>query len=348
MARQPVSPLLHGVPIVDPETGAPSPQFIRLWNLLTGNEGATAQAGRLLSVLPTDRLLGRDTPGTGPAEALTVSNGLEFTGSGGVGIANDGVTYARIQNVSATSRVLGRKMPGAGDTEELTLTEVLDFVGSAAQGDILYRGASEWTRLAAGTSGQFLKTNGAGANPAWAAAGGGSGALALLEQQTAASSASLNFTSAISATYDEYLIELLNLIPATDAVTLYMRMSTNGGSTYDSGGNYSWNLQRSNRFGQTNTGADSAATQIECSSSTDNSGTAGFSGHLRLFSPGSTALHKAVSGTAMHLNSDGNTVENFQTGGFYRSTTAVNAFQFLFSSGNISSGIIRVYGIAKS
>lgn len=35
------------------------------------------------------------------------------------------------------------------------------------QGDLLYRDASGLQRLGAGTSGQFLKTNGAGANPAW-------------------------------------------------------------------------------------------------------------------------------------------------------------------------------------
>lgn len=38
---------------------------------------------------------------------------------------------------------------------------------SSAQGDILIRDASGWTRLAAGTSGQLLKTQGAGANPVW-------------------------------------------------------------------------------------------------------------------------------------------------------------------------------------
>jgi hypothetical protein len=80
----------------------------------------------------------------------------------------DAVTYAKLQNVSATSRILGRKTAGAGDAEECTLSEVLDFIGSAAQGDILYRGAASWARLAAGTSGQYLKTQGAGANPAWA------------------------------------------------------------------------------------------------------------------------------------------------------------------------------------
>jgi hypothetical protein len=82
-------------------------------------------------------------------------------------VPNDLITYAKMQDVSATSRILGRKTAGAGDPEELTLSEVLDFIGSAAQGDVLYRDASGWARLGAGTSGQYLKTNGAGANPAW-------------------------------------------------------------------------------------------------------------------------------------------------------------------------------------
>ncbi len=95
------------------------------------------------------------------------------TGSFAATIANDAVTYAKMQNISATSRVLGRKTAAAGDTEECTLSEVLDFVGSAAQGDLLYRGASTWTRLAAGTSGQYLKTLGSAANPEWASIGAG-------------------------------------------------------------------------------------------------------------------------------------------------------------------------------
>lgn len=36
-----------------------------------------------------------------------------------------------------------------------------------AQGDILYRGASSWTRLPAGTAGQILQSGGAGSNPSW-------------------------------------------------------------------------------------------------------------------------------------------------------------------------------------
>jgi hypothetical protein len=89
-------------------------------------------------------------------------------GSNATTIPNNTVTYAKMQDVSATSKVIGRKTSGSGDPEECSLSDILDFIGSAAQGDILYRGSSAWERLAAGTSGQFLKTQGSGANPIWA------------------------------------------------------------------------------------------------------------------------------------------------------------------------------------
>ena len=46
-------------------------------------------------------------------------------------------------------------------------------IGSTAQGDLYYNSGSAIARLAAGTSGQFLKTQGASANPVWGDAGGG-------------------------------------------------------------------------------------------------------------------------------------------------------------------------------
>ncbi len=219
-----------------------------------------------------------------------------------------------------------------------------DIISSAARGDILYRNAAVWTRLPAGTSGQVLQTNGAGADPSWVTASGG---LPVLEQHTASSSASLDFTIAISSTYDEYLIEFINIIPATNATRVQMRMSTNGGSTYDSGTNYSYNVWGANRFSNgTSVGVDSGGTEIRMMQSAgDNTSTAGIIGFARLFSPGSTSLHKAVRGEIGFLTSA--VVETAQFTGWYRSTTAVNAFQFLMASGNIASGTIRVFGIPK-
>lgn len=59
------------------------------------------------------------------------------------------------------------------------LSQQLDYLtpASAAQGAILYRGAKRWTLLPAGTSGKYLQTLGAGADPAWATAAIGGGSL---------------------------------------------------------------------------------------------------------------------------------------------------------------------------
>lgn len=117
-----------------------------------GGTGVTTSTGSGSVVLSTSPTLTTPVLGTPSSGTLTSCTGLPVAGT----------TYA------ATSRIHGRATAGAGAGEELTLSQVLDLVGSAAQGDILYRGASTWTRLGAGTSGQFLKTNGTGANPAWA------------------------------------------------------------------------------------------------------------------------------------------------------------------------------------
>jgi hypothetical protein len=54
-----------------------------------------------------------------------------------------------------------------------TLSDFLDYVLTTARGTLLYRGATGWVALPPGTSGQFLKTQGAGADPLWAPGGSG-------------------------------------------------------------------------------------------------------------------------------------------------------------------------------
>lgn len=66
------------------------------------------------------------------------------------GIVNSAITTSKIANNS----VDGTKIA----------------LGSDAQGDIAYFNGTDWARLAAGTSGNFLKTQGASANPIWDAA----------------------------------------------------------------------------------------------------------------------------------------------------------------------------------
>lgn len=53
------------------------------------------------------------------------------------------------------------------------ITAISPVAASPAQGDIVYYNGSAWTNLGPGTSGQFLKTQGASANPIWATTTGG-------------------------------------------------------------------------------------------------------------------------------------------------------------------------------
>jgi hypothetical protein len=195
-------------------------------------------------------------------------------------------------------------------------------------------------------AGKFLKADNTWAIPA----GGSAGALVLLLSRTASASASLDFTSVITSTYDEYLIELVNLVPATDNVELNLRMSTNNGSSYDSGANYT-NAGIAYRSGVNagNGATGSTAIKLLGNAVTHSNVTArgGISGSFRLFNPLSTAHNKHIIGQLWLPAADGN-FYGVTAGGSYVSTTAVDAFQILESSGNITSGFARLYGIAKT
>jgi hypothetical protein len=65
----------------------------------------------------------------------------------------------------ATQRVIGRNTGSTGIPEAVTLSQLLDWIGSAARGDVLVRGASSWSRLAIGSAGKYLGTD--GTDPSW-------------------------------------------------------------------------------------------------------------------------------------------------------------------------------------
>jgi hypothetical protein len=182
---------------------------------------------------------------------------------------------------------------------------------------------------------------------------GGGGALVLLEQHTAASSASLAFTDWYSADYDDYLIECINVLPATNGVDLLLRMSTNGGASYDAGANYGWATAsfRSGAGTLATQGAETGQTGINLNAGLVIDTAAawgGLRGSLRLFHPASTTAYKLVVGQTNYKYTGGAWNIISELGGSYQSTTAVNALQVVPTSGLLASGTIRIYGIAKT
>lgn len=70
------------------------------------------------------------------------------------------------QNSTGNDGVL-RAGNGLGFTDSNSFVTLALNFASEAQGDIIYRGATEWNRLAAGTLGQLLMTRGSAQNPEW-------------------------------------------------------------------------------------------------------------------------------------------------------------------------------------
>lgn len=94
-----------------------------------------------------------------------------------VSIVSDGVsswnvtskTPPQISSESiANNTVFGNISGSSTSPYAIGVSDLLDSVFGTTQGGILYRGASAWALLSPGTSGQYLKANGTGANPSWA------------------------------------------------------------------------------------------------------------------------------------------------------------------------------------
>ena len=176
--------------------------------------------------------------------------------------------------------------------------------------------------------------------------GGASGALVLLEQHTASNSASLDFTTCITSAYDEYQIELVNLVPATSGANGFFRMSTDGGASYVTGTSYAWATFGSSSASSSGPGGGESQAQLQIVAGLANTSNWSLVGTYRLFSPGGSG-YKHMLGLCHVLSSDTH-IWQVEGSGTFISTAAVNAIRFLFSSGNIVSGTIRVYGVAKT
>jgi hypothetical protein len=154
------------------------------------------------------------------------------------GVSSPDLTGQPASNIAftATQRVLGRNTAGAGDGEEVTLSQLLDWIGSAAQGDVLYRGSSAWARLGAGTSGQFLQTQGAGANPQWATPSSTGGTTTIASGSLSGSAVTI---TSIPATFAYIVLHVAGASFSNNNNTPVVRVSTNNGSSYDATlGNY--------------------------------------------------------------------------------------------------------------
>ena len=182
-------------------------------------------------------------------------------------------------------------------------------------------------------------------------AGDVGGSLVLISEQTASSSANISFTSGIDSTYKEYVFKFINIHPASNDVDLTFNGSADTGSNY--------NVTKTTTFfhayhdeADNNTAlgydtspdlAQSTAFQVIHQGVGNNNDNCSV-GFLHLFNPSDTTFVKHFIITSNRLSSGGFSVNTY-VGGYFNTTSAIDAIQFKMSSGNIDSGTIKMYGV---
>ena len=177
------------------------------------------------------------------------------------------------------------------------------------------------------------------------------GSMVLISTQTASSSSTISFDSNIDSTYKEYIFKYINVHPSSDGQNFQVNFR-DGSTAYDATKTTSVFLANLNEDDSGNVLEYKASNDLAQSTNFQNLGESVgadndqcVSGTLHLFEPSSTTFVKHFIAKTNNYDS-GNNSQIFYVGGYCNTTTAIDGVQFKFSSGNIDSGVFKLYGIS--
>ena len=186
-----------------------------------------------------------------------------------------------------------------------------------------------------GLVGQSLRSNGSGSAPSYQ-----SGEWTLIGTLIASNSASLNDATACSgancltATYSEYEIVFEDIVAATGATSCQLQVH--------SGGSYqAASYVATASFAGSSSGQNQVTTNIPCGVVSSQSTTMPSHSVLLINNPSSATIH---SWTGYATTPSGTVAWVGTLGGVWNSAAAVDGFQITMSSGNITSGKVKIYG----
>lgn len=163
---------------------------------------------------------------------------------------------------------------------------------------------------------------------------------------TASSSSSLDFTSGISSDYDSYVLDLIGIRPASNADLLIRFSDTDTASFYAGASDYGH--ARTQVDNSTTTDSYSAgATSILVLSQATASAANGIHGQIR-FSQKASRRISANWSVGSSTESAVSIKRSVGHGMCRATTTQVDGLRLLFSTGNISEGTAKLYGLRSS
>ena len=182
--------------------------------------------------------------------------------------------------------------------------------------------------------------------------GVGGGSMNLISTTTASSSSTLDITSGIDSTYKEYVFKFIDIHGSAQGSNYFQVNFRDGSSAFDA--TKTTTLFRIYHFEDDSAAAvayeaehdlaqSTSALKIAQGISTDNDHCT--VGTLHLFDPSSTTFVKHFISDTQTAHED-NASYRWFVSGYCNTTTAIDGVQFSMSSGNIDSGIIKLYGIS--
>ena len=176
----------------------------------------------------------------------------------------------------------------------------------------------------------------------------------LISTSTASDSSSIDITSGIDSTYDEYMFVFTDIGPATDNVNFQFNGS-------DDASSWSYDVIKTTTLFMAGHAEDDDAeeTGLEYRASEDvaqgtgaayllrglgNDADQSCAGILHLFNPSNTTYVTHFYSRTQSMTSNDNADDVFGAG-YFNITGAITAIRFAMSSGNFD-GVIQMYGIA--
>ena len=201
------------------------------------------------------------------------------------------------------------------------------------------------TTISSPTTGQVLTYN----SGAWV--NGEPGSVVRIESQTISSDTSIDFTTGIDSTYQQFVIYFTDIVLATDDKNLWLRVSEDAGGSWKSGASdYTWTHAQSNS--STTTGGSTGDTKIILSSygttgttMLGNASGEAFSGRIVIANPSATGTRKRVYGQACYTIAAGNMSHGTIAGAYIGTTNAITGIRILADGVNLTSGQIDLYGV---
>ena len=171
----------------------------------------------------------------------------------------------------------------------------------------------------------------------------GGGAHVLLATTNVTSGVSqVDFTSGIDSTYKNYMISFTDVHPATDSVTLRMRISIS--STFKTDSNYIYGgIGRESDAGVISFSSTGGG-EFLLNHNVGNASNESTNGNIILHNPSGTTFNKTFEADVTGITAGGRGNKTI-VGGFYNSSSAVDGVRLFFNSGNIDFGTFKLYGI---